>query len=223
MARRWITAFAGLAIGVALVATPAGAQPPVTKMTFRLDAREVASGSPITGSVVVSTRDDTGAVPLAGVQLSVQVDGTQVGTVWTGVDGSAGITYVSTEVGRHVMTVAYAGDAAHRPADRSDRFVVLPPPPTVPDPPFIDSADGGQGSVTLRWTTPPDGGSPITGYNVYRTDLQSGAEALLISLGVRNDYVDETVSSGTPYWYYVTAVNAVGESDPSNEFMVTPS
>jgi hypothetical protein len=229
MARRWIAAVAGVAIGVALVATPAVAQPPppITKMTFRLDAREVLAGEAITGSVQVSFRDGPVEFPLAGTELSVEVDGVPVGTVTTDGAGGAAVSYVAGLEGHHVMTVGYVGDASHRAVARSDRFVVVGSAPqgtaTVPDAPFLESAIGGQGTVTLTWATPFDGGSPITGYNVYRSATVSGAEEFLVSLGVQNTYVDESVVFAQTYWYVVTAVNAVGESPWYIEWSVIPS
>ncbi|HEX6231430.1 MAG TPA: fibronectin type III domain-containing protein [Actinomycetota bacterium] len=94
----------------------------------------------------------------------------------------------------------------------------------MPDPPVLLSADSSTGVVVLTWSPPADdGGSPITGYNVYRGTAGSGSETLLISLEVRTDYVDEGVSSEFGYHYVVTVVNDVGESAWSNEYLVSPS
>jgi len=71
-------------------------------------------------------------------------------------------------------------------------------------------------SISLSWNTPADGGSAITGYEVWRSTT-SGAEALLASVGVQQSYVDAAVASGTTYWYAVLAINAVGPSPLSNE------
>jgi hypothetical protein len=63
---------------------------------------------------------------------------------------------------------------------------------------------------------------PITGYNVYR-GTSSGGETLLVSLGNTTSYVDATTSSGTTYYYQITAVNSVGEGARSGELSATPA
>jgi subtilisin len=91
-----------------------------------------------------------------------------------------------------------------------------PPNPTAPAAPTLVSATGGASSISLSWSTPADGGSPITGYRVWR-GTTSGGEAQLTTVGVQNTYVDSAVVSGTTYWYQVVAVNAIGPSTRSNE------
>jgi subtilisin len=91
-----------------------------------------------------------------------------------------------------------------------------PPPPTAPAAPTLLTATGGTASITVSWSTPANGGSPITGYQLWR-GTASGGETLYQSLGVQTSYVDSGVSTGTTYWYQAVAVNAVGPSPKSNE------
>jgi fibronectin type 3 domain-containing protein len=70
--------------------------------------------------------------------------------------------------------------------------------------------------VVLTWSAASNGGSPITGYNVYRS-TKSGAETLLVSLGNTTSYTDTAVSNGTTYYYKVGAVNAMGAGSLSTE------
>ena len=52
-----------------------------------------------------------------------------------------------------------------------------PPPPTAPGAPNLTAASAGNASVALGWTAPAsDGGSPITGYEIWR-GTTSGAPA----------------------------------------------
>jgi fibronectin type 3 domain-containing protein len=74
--------------------------------------------------------------------------------------------------------------------------------------------------VSLAWTVPADGGSPITGYTVYRGDT-TGTETSLVALGLVTTYDDASALSGSTYFYVVTAVNAAGASVWSNEVSVT--
>jgi len=84
-------------------------------------------------------------------------------------------------------------------------------------------ATAGNAQVSLSWTAPAsNGGSPITGYTIYRGNSR-GAETNLTTIGNLNTYIDSTVTNGQIYYYYVTAQNSAGESPPSNEANATPS
>jgi hypothetical protein len=90
-----------------------------------------------------------------------------------------------------------------------------------PDAPSLSSGSATD-PVVLTWAPgASDGGSPVTGYRVYR-GTASGAETLLGSVGVQATYSDDSVVHGTTYYYEVTAVNAAGESIRSTERAVTP-
>jgi Fibronectin type III domain len=92
---------------------------------------------------------------------------------------------------------------------------------TKPDAPVL-SATAGTTDVSLTWTTPNDGGSPIQGYNIYR-GTSSGGESALVTNVQSNSYSDTTVTAGTTYYYEVTAVNGVGEGPASNEVSAMPT
>jgi len=95
------------------------------------------------------------------------------------------------------------------------------PATSVPSAPSL-SASAGNLQVSLSWTTPSDGGSPITGYRLYR-GTTSGSLSLYASLGVTTSYTDTSVTNGVTYYYQVSAVNAVGEGPRSNQVSATPS
>lgn len=83
----------------------------------------------------------------------------------------------------------------------------------VPAPPQLTASLQGQ-AAHLAWSTPDDGGSPITGYRVYRNGSQLASVAANV-----NTYTDASSSSSTSY--QVSAVNAVGEGARSTA--TTPS
>ena len=98
-----------------------------------------------------------------------------------------------------------------------------PPPPTAPGAPNLTAATAGNASVALTWTAPvSDGGSPITGYEVWR-GTTSGTTSLVTPVGLTTTYTDTTVTNGTTYYYRVAAVNAVDTGPGSNERSATPA
>jgi hypothetical protein len=77
--------------------------------------------------------------------------------------------------------------------------------------------------VTLSWTAPAsDGGSRVTSYNVFE-----GTTADLSGSAPVTNVTGTTVTlpaliNGTRYYFWVTAVNRVGEGPPSNEVSAVP-
>jgi hypothetical protein len=220
--RRISTALvAGVLLAAVFVVPAAAKSTSVTKITFKLDAHEVAVGDQVTSSVAVRTRDGNQWVAFPGAVLSILVDGIEVGTATAGADGLAPVAYTAVEAGDHVMKIVFAGDEAHKKAQRAQGFEVSGSTPvaTEPDAPVL-SATAGTALASLSWTVPTDGGSPITGYNVYRGSTIL-TETLLISGVTGTVYEDTTAATGSTYYYVVTAVNAVGESVWSNEVSAT--
>ena len=64
--------------------------------------------------------------------------------------------------------------------------------------------------VIVTWSPPQDdGGSPLTGYLVFRGESVDNMTQL-VEVGLITSYVDEDVKDGRTYYYTVKAVNAVG-------------
>ena len=94
-----------------------------------------------------------------------------------------------------------------------------PPAIATPAAPLLVATRDGD-AADLTWSIPDDGGSPISGYRLYR-GVEGGAESLLSSFGGDvNSYVDNDAASGN-YYYRVTASNANGEGASSPH--VSPS
>ncbi len=95
------------------------------------------------------------------------------------------------------------------------------PPLSAPSAPLSVRATQGFGGVQLQWSPPAtNGGSPISGYRVYR-GTASGAEVFIASPGNVTSYTDTKLPGTGTVYYLVTAVNAVGEGPFSTEVVLT--
>lgn len=88
----------------------------------------------------------------------------------------------------------------------------------LPVPPSNVVATAGNATVGVTWNAV----SGATSYSVYRGTV-TGGETLLASGITARLYNDSTVVNGTQYFYYVTASNATGEGDASDEVNATPN
>ncbi|MBN1390741.1 MAG: fibronectin type III domain-containing protein [Candidatus Thermoplasmatota archaeon] len=74
--------------------------------------------------------------------------------------------------------------------------------------------------VLISWDPPlSDGGSPITGYRIIRSN-GSEVPAEIATVTDAMTYLDTTVENGTTYRYTVLALNSIGESPVSEEMTV---
>jgi fibronectin type 3 domain-containing protein len=92
-------------------------------------------------------------------------------------------------------------------------------PITVPGAPqsLVASQNKTKG-VNLAWSAPlTDGGSPVTGYRIYRRIFGGNTFSLLASVGAVTSYRDQATKHGVAYSYLVYAVNAAGVGPASNE------
>lgn len=86
----------------------------------------------------------------------------------------------------------------------------------APSAPLNLNATAGNGYVILSWdASADDGGSPITGYRIYRNET-------LITTVTSLSHNDTSITNGLNYTYYVTAVNVAGESNHSNTVIASP-
>ncbi|HEY2044413.1 MAG TPA: fibronectin type III domain-containing protein [Jatrophihabitans sp.] len=125
---------------------------------------------------------------------------------------------------KYFYTVAAINSAG--PSPRSNEASATPTvtQPTVPSAPRSLAATPASGSVSLSWTAPTaNGGSPVTGYNIYRGTTAGGEVATPLASNVTTlSYTDIADTNGSAYFYKVAAVNAVGVSAQSNEASAAP-
>lgn len=140
---------------------------------------------------------------------------------WGWLESTSNNTYMDTLVTNGegynyiVRAVNWVGES-----DASNKVRAIPK--TTPSPPYDVVVLDGDGYVEITWEEPYDGGAKITGYKIYRGTV-SGGEVFLYSVEATNTtYNDTTVENGKIYYYYVTALNEVGESSPSEERSASP-
>ncbi|MBV9953603.1 MAG: fibronectin type III domain-containing protein [Acidimicrobiia bacterium] len=190
------------------------ASPGCTSATVNWSAPSFDGGSPITGYDVYlgTSPGGEGAVPVNASPLPATATSLPILGL---VDGT---TY---------SVVVRAVNAIGEGASSAEASVTPAAEATVPTAPVVSAATPGHHSVTLDWSAPTsDGGSAISGYNVYAS-TDAGGELLPVSAyplaPTSTSYTVTGLTNGTTYFFLVKAVNEVGESDASNEVHATPS
>jgi hypothetical protein len=88
--------------------------------------------------------------------------------------------------------------------------------PTAPGPPTGVTATAGNGSATVSWTAPPDGGSPITSYTVTPyIGTQAQLPTTIIGSPPATNTTITGLTNGTAYTFKVTATNMIGTGQSS--------
>jgi fibronectin type 3 domain-containing protein len=105
---------------------------------------------------------------------------------------------------------------------RVDQLTVTPATASVPSGPTNLSATAQAGSATLSWSASTSGNP--TSYRIYRGTKSDGEAITPVGTnnGSTTTFTDAGIKSGTTYFYFVQAFNAVGGSPNSNEVSVVP-
>ncbi len=94
--------------------------------------------------------------------------------------------------------------------------------PSVPSAPQNLSAIPGEGFVELSWTPPiTDSGSVVMRYHIYRGT--TSGQYIFLGISTSTTFKDTTTIGGTTYYYVVTGINTIGESNVSNEVSALPA
>nr|MDO8110061.1 fibronectin type III domain-containing protein [Candidatus Sigynarchaeota archaeon] len=228
------------------VAGGAEARDPVTISATWIGFEEISSRA-LSGNSGSNNLNVTIEGPPSAPQTLTAIPGSnQVVLNWTAPasDGSSAITNYSVYVGTapggetlnttvgavltctvtnlHDGQVYYFQVSAMNAFGEGPRSIEIGAGSGTPSAPQSLSTTAGNSQVVLNWTTPAsNGGSVITGYNVYR-GLTSGSETLLIGLGVVLTYTNTGLTNGQQYYYKVAAVNVNGAGVNSTEESATP-
>jgi predicted phage tail protein len=121
-----------------------------------------------------------------------------------------------------VITAQYSGDSSYLASTATVTVNVI----TTPDAPTGLAATAAPAQVNLSWAAPAsDGGSPVTGYNIYEGTSAGGEWATPVNSSpvTTTSSTVTGLAGGTTYYFVVTAVNAAGEGQASNEASATPT
>ena len=151
--------------------------------------------------------------------------------IYRGVSGGALVLHATVNVSASSFTdtaVVNGGSYAYQVAAFSDfgegprTAVVGAQRGTAPGAPRSLAASSGPKGITLTWLAPTsNGGAAVTAYRVFRS-TSSGTESFLVSVnGSTLTYQDKAITKRAKYFYWVTAVNVLGEGPHSNEASAT--
>ena len=127
----------------------------------------------------------------------------------TGLDGD-------TEYFYRVSTINVSGESSPSSVESDTTFGATEPPTSLTATSLIGA------KIELDWVAPTDvNGDDVDGYKVERseTSSSSGFTTIKADTGVTLTYLDgdtNTLTTGTTYYYRVSAINIYGTSDPSN-------
>jgi hypothetical protein len=134
-----------------------------------------------------------------------------------------GSSWTDAGAAPHAPTSELAYDPAHGTIlEHDDASTWTYQVATPPGAPAISSATPGAEQVTLDWTAPAsDGGSPVTGYDVYVGTSSGGESGQPVNPSLlaadTSSYTVTGLSDSTTYFFTVKAVNAAGTGSPSDE------
>ena len=162
----------------------------------------------------------SGTGPVTGYRVYRSADGTVWGSLAT--IGNL-LSFTDTTVANgatfhySVAAISVYGEGPRSASAVAQRALA----PTAPTGPTAAPANGRTG-LTVTWNAPTsNGGSPVTGYRIYR-GTAAGSGTFLVSVGpTTTTFTDAAVTKKVKYFYRITALNSVGESPPSAEVNAT--
>jgi outer membrane protein assembly factor BamB len=210
----------GLTAGQGLLVVPAGNT--LTAFAAAPSPPSAPAGVSATagdGQVSLSWSPSSGTAPITYSVYRGTASGNESPTPI--VSGLTGTTYADTGLANgttyyYEVKASNAGGSSGFSAEASATPVA---PPTVPGAPALTASSARGKGVVLSWSAPPNGGSAITSYTLYRS-TSAGAEVPYVSVRCSAStctYTDTNTKHGTLYDYQVAAVNAVGTGPRSNE------
>jgi hypothetical protein len=180
--------------------------------TIAFTAPSSDGGSPITGYTATAT------------DLTKAAGGGQTAT---GTDGPLTV-HGLTNGDRYTVTVTATNAVGTSSTSAASGPVTPTAPVAAPSAPRALTANAAKARVALSWTAPlSDGGSAITGYNVYQGTKAGGEGPTPLNPtplpATTRSYLVKGLTNANPPFFTVRAINSAGESAASNEATLTPT
>lgn len=190
-----------------------GSAPPAAPSNTALPT---IGGTPTQGQTLTASNGSWNGSPLSYAYQWRRCDST--GSSCANINGATGGSYAlaTGDVGNTVDVVVTATNAGGKASAASAQTATVTANTTVPGQPTNVVATGGNGSATVSWSAPSDGGSPITSYTVTPYVGATAQSAKTVSGSPPS--LSTTISgltNGTSYAFTVTAANANGAGQPS--------
>ena len=154
------------------------------------------------------------SVAMASATPGASIRYTTNGTVPTATSGTLYTAPVAVASSQVLQAIAYASGYANSAVTSASYVLQLPPPaPTS----LVASVPRQSGRIALSWRA----STGATSYTVKRSTVSGGPYTVVASGLTGTSYTNTGLTSRTTYFYVVTAVNAFGESAPSNQASAT--
>jgi len=156
------------------------------------------------------TAGGTGGTPITryAVRVLDASTGLQLGALRTMGTAGRSLTVTGLVNGTPVTLAVQAVTAfAAGPFSAASEAVT---PITVPGAPVLGTATAGNASVVLGWSTPVDGGSPLTAYAVRVVDAKTNVQVGSVRPAASTTLAVTGLADGTAVKFQVQAVTAVG-------------
>jgi titin len=204
------TSAAGVSLPASPMATPPAATAPATPGS-------PTAATALAGATVSWTAPSDGGSPITSYTITAVSGGVPAGTWQT---SPLSTSYVVTGL---IPGIPYSFTISANNAVGSSAPATTPTmtPVAVPDAVSSVVAVAGDSAATVSWSSPADGGSPLTGYTL--TTVGPGGPLAPVDLGPTTTSTTVTgLVNGATYRFEITAGNAYGTSVVSMSNSVTP-
>jgi hypothetical protein len=229
-------AFSGVSCTASSCVAVGSESPPDSSNTLTL-VEEYANGSWSVDGQGIAGGLDAVSCPTAGVCAAVGESGPYQPLVMTRAEGTWTVQAVSSPIATYELagvscasvsacTVAGRGVACFCIMDADYGVLLSGSILAAPDAPTgLAATLVGTDQAALTWSAPTvDGGSPITGYDVFMGASPGAESATPVNTSPLSgtSYTVTGLTAGT-YYFTVEALNAIGASPPSNEVVAADS